>query len=969
MIFDLAKVDADIRRNLYNPQNMWRDGLIAMQAASDNTLVPVDHATPFANLLMYISTQSAINNDQVDRIPRRLIPEYASTIDELSGHFDYTTLQTIFATPSSTIVNLVIPTVELTESAIKNSDGSSHLILPRDSVFTYTDGTKFGLHHDIMIRIIDEDTMDIYYMDNTNKLMRIEEPIITYEKRTRVDSEFHNTDLTIIPIKVYQFSKRSEYRSVTAVSGLDEKFALTDQLYHASVTTRVGGKRVELLTAHGDFKYNPNSDVATAILSYGSDNTIRIRIPDVYIDKGMVGNEVAITLYETKGNIDVNMLSDGTFNFVPDFINTIPTIDDGVNALRKVTNLGAYSGINPSGGLNMPTLQELINRVIVGNTDNAALTEEQLRGSLEEMGYSLSHQLNYIGRNMFTASNKLSDYSTGDVPTLVGSSNLMAVANELTDKAGVIIPKTNKAIITPYAVLEQGEIGNARFLTYDQVAILNVLDDNALLNRVNNSELASPIFYYLLDTTTETPKYGAFDLDNPAITNPVYIGSNVNNLVKVSTNKINITKKNGSYFVDIVTRGNDSFRDMANNDVILQLTTKDDFGSVFSINAVMLDRTKDGEYLFRAELQTGFNVGLDDTMEILNFKNSIYESYNLPLSSQFMINYVVTNNKYISNDRLLEDDINRDELPTVFSVVTTEKVTLTIGTMLNYLFTPINSSLGHTIFQQYTSDVYKYWEHDVYEEENGLRKFYVNPDYNPDLPTSPENPSLVFNKLISKGDKVLEEDGSHAILHAEGTIIRDDNDEPIPVSRGDFNHLISLQTIDYKFSLINYLSKAQYEIKANINRDIVPISLKMIKDVYLNYSLGNTMGDMEILIDGKTTKTISNEISMSITVKVNSITYKDGTLRKNITKRIKTAVAKHLTTGAYIENGLIDEINDEIRASVISFKIDSISSLGDIQSFHLVNGTDSMGIKSILSLSSTGEFEILDGIEVNFISQ
>ncbi len=969
MSIAIKELDEAIRRNLYNPQNIFRDSMRIFAEADNGEMTAVSATTPFANMMAYIGTQSAINNDQVERAARRMLPEYATTIAELAPHFDYNELQTIHATPSFTTVNLILPVDELLQHAKRNTDGTKQVIIPKDAIFTYTDGTKFALHHSVMIRIVDRDAMDVYYINNDNPLMKIDTPIINYVKDYRKDSEFHVTEIIRIPIKVYQFSSRTEYRSVSVSSGFKEEFTINDQLYHVRVFTTVKGKTVEFLTAHGDFKYNPNSEVPIIVMQHLTDSRIRLKIPDVFIEEGSVGSEITIQILETKGDLELDMLNDGTFNFIPEFINTDATIETSVNALRRIINVGAYSATDPAGGLNIPTLDELRKRVISGNTDNDALTEDQLRNGLAEAGYYLGHELNYIGTNVYTATRKLNDYTGGAIPTSIGGSNLSMVMNNLKDKKGVIFPDKGKTVITPDAIISGTSI-RPEFMTYVEAQNLGNLDTGDIVNKVNGESILSPIFYYLLDTTSECPQYGAFDLDNPEIHTPSYMASNPNNFIKMATKDIYIQKVKGSYYIHILTEGNDSSLELADNDITLQLSTTDALGSVFSINADLMSRDKKGNYLFRAELQTGFNVGMKGTIEVTNFHNTIYDSYHMPLESVFSINYIVTNNKYITDDNLIQDNITKSNLPLRFSVVTREQTVVKIGEYLSDLFTPIKSTTNGKSFQTHANDVPKYWETTQFKlDDSGTREIFPNPDYDPNKETGPDNQPILFKVIHNIGDPVINPATNEPEYVARaGDVVRDSNGEPIPIDTKDFNHLVNIQAMDYKFKMINYLPMIQQEVKMNLKSDIAPFAGKMIPDTELQYTLSNTVGDMEVVIDGSTNSTISNEITMRISVKVSETTYKDAKLRKNITNLIKAEVAKHLSGTAYTENTLVEAIHKVIAASVVSFKIDSISTLGGAQSFQLVNSTDNMGIKSVLAISDTGEYEILDGIEVGFIS-
>ncbi len=966
MTLDLGALSTSIRANLYNPQNIFSDSLELFEDATNGALVPVDTTNPFVNLLMWMSSASAISNDQIERSARRMLPEYANTRSELAPHFDYDTLQTIYATPSTCLVTLVLPLDEVIANATPVADGSSYLIIPREATFTYTDGTVFSLHYHIRIHILSRETIDIYTIPNENILMGIKDSIYPYTKSYKKDSNWNVIEYINIPITAYQYSSTSHYRAVSTSSGFSEVFTLSSQLYHVRVTTTVNGEPVEFLTAHGDFKYSPNATTPIIIMQYLTDNTIRLKIPDVFITNGLVGAEILIEILETSGQVDTDMLNDGTFNFTPEFTNTDSDVDAGVSALRQILNLGAYATNDPSGGVDTPTLEELRTRVIVGDTDNAALSEAQLEASLEELGYTLSHELNYIGKNVFTAIGRLADYNTGDINTTIGGACISITLNDLIDKKGVIFPIDGCAVITPYAIID-GTVSVPAFLTYTEVENLNALDSTSLISKINNDNLLTPIFYYLIDTTTDTPLYGAFDLDNPSILTTDYMESNLQNSIKMATTDIYIKKVDGSYFVYVLTAGNDLSKDLMDEDVSLQLTTTDEFGSIYSVNSTLISRTSDGDYLFKFELQTGFNISMDGTIEILNFYNPIHETYDMPLESLFKINYILTATSYISADTTLQDNINDFTLAESFSVITIEETTITLGKLLESLFTPIKSSPGAVVYEKHVADIPALWPSNVLDTDDfGKIIFTVNPDYDDTIDTSTDNPKLLTTQLHAKGDPILKDNGDAEYSAYAGDNVRDTDGELIEVDTGSMNHTVVVQCLDYKFNLIGYLSSIQSEVKSNVQADIDP--LLMIQDTYLRYMVGNTVGEMDIIIDGDSSTTISNEITMTISVVVSEDTYNDGTLRSNITALIKKAVASHFTGNNYVEYLLVNSISSVIGSSVISFKIDEVSTLGTTQSFSLVNTRDSMGIKSVLSISDTGVYEILDGITVNYIS-
>jgi len=194
MSLNLTELNLKIRQNLYNPSNIFRDTLELMD---DGGLTVVDTTNPAITLLGWMATQAAVAHDQIDRVSRRKIPEFTKNRKELSCHLDYDSLQLIYATPAYCNVNLVLPINEILESAVKNTDGSSYMIIPRETVFTHSSGTVYGLHFDVMISIIDEDSMDIYYIDNNNPMMTLGAPSISYTKKYSRTDDFNVSKLIV----------------------------------------------------------------------------------------------------------------------------------------------------------------------------------------------------------------------------------------------------------------------------------------------------------------------------------------------------------------------------------------------------------------------------------------------------------------------------------------------------------------------------------------------------------------------------------------------------------------------------------------------------------------------------------------------------------------------------------------------------------------------------------------------------
>lgn len=957
----ISEIEQALITNKYSPGNAYWEMLSLM---ADDNIVPSESTTPFSTLMAHIIVAATVNNQEVDYLGRMDSAEYAETYEELARFLPYTRLSTIYAKPMSAPFILSLRKSDLLNYGVTESVGVKRVIIPRNTTFTYQDGTVFGLMFDVDLRITDETVIDAVLLDNNNPLVPLVSPVLKVSEIPVRDENNTVVDQYIsLALTAYQISREQSITNITKATGFTKTFTITDQYYHARVYTQRDGGWLELDTAFSDFIYNPQASTPVAVTKLDG-SKLTITIPQVFFTRNLVGSSVKVELYTTKGNLSVDYTMATEDNWTVDFLNRVDSLSAYTTPLKSFKEVIAGSTTRKTGGSDIPDFSTLQQEVINGVVDNDPVTEAELVSQLSIAGYNTVHLSNYLTENVYLATRALDSYQTDTIPVSYPGGNVPLLFRPTTDYYGVNQNGSNYTFTTD-ALLRYNN-GQTEVVTQSDGEALLGSTQQTLLSTFNDDRYLSPLFHYVMELGTVNEVY-AYHLKAPVVLTRDFVGINANAEGTIGSKTATVVLDGSDYVVTVTTAATSTYRGYGDTDFIAQLVVTNDQNQKLAVNSTGVTRNSDGDYIFEFRLPTTFDIrnGLGIKLDTLRTEYGDTGFVNLDTTFDFAI--VLTNNLPIGQDTQWQTRVLSALLPTNYQVVSMETMEISFGTAVDGLYRPVRTLAGETIFATYQEDVLAVYEEDVLEQDsNGFVKFYDNPDYDPDQPVTETNYPVLPNLLHRAGDPIMV-NGQQEVKFAKGTIIRDPNTGAgIVAGRRAVSVETSMVCGDYRFRLAGVdVDAGAGAVVDRIVNDINAITLSKFTKLY--YDVSRTVGTTGVTYGTSQTKALNKELTFTYDVMVDELTYKDAKLRQLIASKIRTVTA-NLVNGAvnFAVNKLIGEVNTAIGDSVAGFTISEIGGYTDVVNFTVPASSDTIGIAPMLAIDNSGQFAIEDGITINF---
>lgn len=956
---------------LSNPMTIASMALTEIENRLGGNTIIADPNTPFCHLLEFGSSISAsVINDINEKFPA-LYPKRARTMEELYAHmsdFDYLRM---YSTPAQAQLRMMLPKKYLQDQAVSYNENYSKLSIPRDTVFIIGKYT-FGLYYPINI-LINKYTNTftvVYDTTETNPLHLLDKNVIN-----KYDITYSGLDYLVMDFPIYQFAKSSIVEPLVAETGFTKKLNYNDDFYALRVFNYRNGTYTEMSQTQSHTVYDiSNPTVQVQVLP--DEKKVKLIIPQIYFDEGIMGSKLLIELYTTVGSLNIDTTSMNTTNI--GIIYNVDARSDPIYTLPfkniPFENIVQISSTHIAGGTNAITVDELRKRVVNDTLhDKVLITEKELTTYLEDNDFYVKKSLDNVTDRIYNAYKVIRDSNGSVIPSL--QTDLFFKGDfSTTDEYSSFLyhGSDNSVTILPAALYRYDEDGNCAVpLTDTEINNLSNLTKEELINKLNTNHYLKNPYYLRISTDREFPRADTFDLQRPTINRTIFVEDNYELASKLLSFGATITHDTvGNYNVTFTVTRSDDLINVSPSDIVIYAMVKSNAGKWVGTECTYVT--------------TDSNTKLD------TYTFNIPTNYRLTLNNEIGVTYISTDSVHVEPEHLinLTSDfhlvfmVNRYVLPAVTDATETlmegvpdyikvlnvgisrQYFNITLGTCLNDVIkNNIEISVNKQTYATYDVDVPARYEQDVYAvDENGYIQTTVNDDG-----------TLGVTKLHEVGEVITKDNGQIVYAHRKGDYIRDDNGELIVVVDKELTYFIDMMFIDAKMFFSS--RRAELDFQSNVYSllggylsVIRNIKEELLERTNIYFKCVKSIGTAKINLGDGLTGTEDIEMSFRIVCYVPSYVKKNEDIQKSITDMTCSAIENAINSKTISMLDIFESVKSKMSDYIDHFDLLGINNSVNLQTFVILDEDSQPSIRRILILTDDKVISLKKQIDITFVA-
>lgn len=931
-----------------------------------NGLLDAPSPNNTVNLLLDATTsiisQSVLWQQQVfDKIyPRR-----ATTMAELYPHLsDYDYVQ-LLAAPATTTVRLRFDRAYLEANAVVFDNRYRKVVIPSTSVFSI--GSRlFGLYYAIEIRIsltngsiravYDADTPNPLYTLTTNMIDDI--AMFTQDGVDYLDIEF----------PVYQFQRQSVLESLTAEEGFTKEYAYTDLMYAVRAYTQFtnNGPWTELQYVLSDNLYDRT--VATAVLSIYSDTKkLRVHVPQIYFDTGLVGRNLRIEILTTKGDLNNTLITQAEALAANVDFDTRNQTHPYTAILASIPFLQVFPvSTTIVGGTSGLSFEEIRKRV-VGNGlyEIDAISPLQLDAIVSRRGFALTRYVDGIDKRIYFANKRLIGGGTGNVPVTMGNINIDMSRVALTD---TLLPFGEGSVtILPTTIFRYYPDSDICVpLTDTEVQALSQLNNTALCAELNANVHTRQPFHVVLYNNHRYPQAKTFDLNRPAIKTIRFINENQLAPVSMSVTSASIThvaNGTGGYDLRIGVIKSSSMANVDRADIAVLLTIPTKAATQVYLVAEYLTTSGDID-VYQTVIPTDYYLTLDRYIRTqARSPQDDATVAEIALDTLIDVRCLVRSSLYpaVVNESSLIQQLLQG-YHEGWLVLTQQKIAVSLGIDLSDgIYNITDVIYGPEEYLRWDQDIYHTYPQDVVARDSG-----GNPVY-----TLAGDGSVVFTIQHHAGDTVLDGSGDPLIKHAAGSIRTDDAGRPIKSADRARQFYITTLQLDARLYASDNIADILYtkQVAEEISTYVTAVGemkSRALENMSLYFRPTKTMGKSMFSQGDAVTQLMDLGLSFSFECLMPRSSINDESVKQQVRDQLFTSASEELAKDVISITAITDKAKAVLGTLITSMNVLGINGSTTVQTLIPKQSGIQPMVANILYVKDDGSKAVRPAIDVRF---
>lgn len=960
----VSNIKAGLDAYITNPAAIQRGVIEALRTATDGDIVLVDPTNPVVFTLESAAVLTAMAVAKNEALTRKQYPYAAQTAEDLYLHMSDRDYADRFSVPVKTTFSILFQLEELLAKLVLDPvTGIKKIVIPRNTFFTVAD-TVFSLQYPIEIRQMAHGGLQVVYDgDQPSPLQELSSNLVPWELRTGPDG----TQYLYIEFEVAQFSIVSQTGSLNAAADFKVDVALTDNYYYTRVYVEAAdGSWQEIRTTHTDQIYD--AFTPTAVLQV-VDQTVTVRIPQIYTSSGLLNSTVRIDVYQTKGVVDLNLANYQYGQFVATWL-AIDKADqtDFVAPLKTFRSVIVYSNRFVSGGSAPLSFTDLRNRVLQNavGAPTLPITNVQLQATLERNGYQIVRNVDILTNRVFLATKPMPTPDDARLITAAASSiETLSLTLEELVQLDTVVDNGASVTITPNTLYKITS-GVVRPVSSQQVQLLLSLPVDQRASQVTAGGYLYTPFHYVLDTTNDEFAARPYYLDSPSVETKVFVTDNDTTLLQVSTKAYGVVRNATGYQLQIATSSSEAFKALADANVyvILAYVPQGERDRAYLLGTFG-GLNSEGERIYNFDLSTTFNIDAADGLELQKFlmysqdakitKSALLQDFEViyatsqPLGGQWTPNSI---------DAVLP----RFLLPTRIAGVMHEKLRVRFGWSLSSLWSRARSVVSTIQYKTWATDVPRLYEQDVYALDPVTgSKFSV------------VNGQLISTVLHHKGDPVLNPDGTPVYQWRKGDTVLDGAGNPVVLNPRGMMRQLDVMLVEgaYWFATdaatLSYRQKLVRTVVEWVTNDLVGISQDLLEQTRMYFYPKTTLGSIDVMIDAGVTTTIPAGQAFNVSLFVSASVYANDKLRSQLATTTIKVINDQLANATVSISALLSALRAAYGNDVLDVEVTGLGGASNFPVLTVLGEGDRCSIRKRLVAQADDTLIVQEDVTLAFV--
>lgn len=931
----------------FHPNGILQVGLNRLKDMLGGKVEQLEPSNPFTYLLETTSLNTAFAIQEFALLSRKLYPRLANTDEDLYLHMSDYDYVGRFSEPSYAPVQFNILLNDFrTRAYLDPITKDRTLKLPRHLKITIG-SLVYLMSSAVIIRQTASGVLDVRFEDqDPNAIFQQSTSYINFTTYSLANGEDYLAFYLTLPevdVEVNDIAL-----DATTINKSYLTFKQDRKFYHFRALYFKDNKWNEMLVTHTNEVYDINTPTCI-IKVLPSDSTVQYHIPNIYINSGKMSDNVRVLIYTTSGQVTVNFNDFKTSDYGIEYADTFPEteLDKYTNTPEPITKI-VFIRNATSTGKDAMTFDEL-KQVVIDNS----IGDRKLPITSKQLEF-YSNQLNLrIIKDVDVVTNRIYKLET-EIPQPVTRYPVTKFNMDIMEYLGSVeqLRQGNgvRAYGTDMTVIQEGTIfkldnGILTILSPQQAAQLTALSGPALVNEVNNNTYLHTYFHYVLDTSNNRCSLKAYDLSAPTVSEVNFKTHNPTTRMSANSAGGQLNKAQNGYTLDLLTNFKRLVETISERNIRPYLIHTDVSGSKFFLESYLWS-VADGQPVYRFLIDTNYFINSDNEITVTNFKdsNGATTSVTLNLNQTVEILYVSNTVPPLFKSTDMDNIISSSYLYGGTCAVSLEETTLSFGKHLERFYTASRTSVGVSDYQRYEQDVPLRYKKTVYSQNNEI--------------------------VHEVGELVYDDQNNLVIEFQKGSVVLDDNNNPIPTSGLFLQRFLNFLFLDYRVTVSTAQNIKDYAkaIRSHLTTVCTVSALKVQEQL-----LDNTEAFVVVpkTIDYVQVKTASAQLSIktaqkfAVTLLVNFDIFNNSAIRDNITYNIIKTIDNYLYQRNVLKRTeLLNTLYTKLSEFIVSLSVDMFTDINQ-EYIELIDQNSRISIDKVLVAEASG-YGLKENIDINF---